>query len=684
MTCSGIKPEKRSQIAVRFASPSPTRRQSHRRSRSHSNSPAQTHSHVSVTESQSVADNNSAEKVTRQSIDADFDDPFALVLNDPLLSLTSISSVHEHDIGLDDDSGSTKQRDGPSREFQLPNRQPSTQDAYQEASSLNFILDDHFSSAEPSVLQPVQGTENTTPISHSPSTQQLPLRHRLVSNKGVDRGEVSNFPPQSSISYDPRLFDLLQNSGSLDNLPQPSKRSPNGAAATLASPVSVSEAWSPLPSQDAPMASNAVLAYDSPTSQTYRQPSPTKSPERRTASSSQLPKAISKRSTSLSAIQRRKSSMMRKQGACIRCRMLRKSCSVGNPCTECEKVSQPRVWSMSCRRVKLIDEKAAFDTDRNGRSVFNHFRTIGLGGDITGLAQNCLKVSIGSELNTMMLRIVSPQLHCDDGEGQTGGRLVIDWGEHSIASDQIDQIEDYLVDETVQLSTFEQSPLIANTVYLAQALSEAKHDELLTQTVQLWAATLILVDDSVPFIFSRRPQVDDVSRVVDNDVVPTEGVWKRQIRAALEQIVRDQVTKILPKLEYRICRPLDLEFETYLAAVLVLNSAERLCWVNGIPLGSESPLVAQEEQSTLVEKGESLAESIQLMLNIRGLSPRTFSGHDGVLAVALEASQDQRHWLQQLSITEGDVQTMMSRTPTGEDCRSLDGRLWARTLLPDL
>lgn len=60
--------------------------------------------------------------------------------------------------------------------------------------------------------------------------------------------------------------------------------------------------------------------------------------------------------------QRRKEvQQVRKIGACIRCRILRKTCSQGDPCDTCRKVLSPRIWRSGCVRTKFTDELNLYD-----------------------------------------------------------------------------------------------------------------------------------------------------------------------------------------------------------------------------------------------------------------------------------------------------------------------------------
>lgn len=44
---------------------------------------------------------------------------------------------------------------------------------------------------------------------------------------------------------------------------------------------------------------------------------------------------------------------VRKIGACIRCRMLKKTCSVGTPCGQCKAIEAARLWKTPCIRTRL-------------------------------------------------------------------------------------------------------------------------------------------------------------------------------------------------------------------------------------------------------------------------------------------------------------------------------------------
>jgi hypothetical protein len=62
-------------------------------------------------------------------------------------------------------------------------------------------------------------------------------------------------------------------------------------------------------------------------------------------------------------LRKREVQAVRKLGACLRCRMLKKPCSQGDTCEACEKIEDPRLWHFECTRTRL---EAAFSHFSSG------------------------------------------------------------------------------------------------------------------------------------------------------------------------------------------------------------------------------------------------------------------------------------------------------------------------------
>lgn len=46
---------------------------------------------------------------------------------------------------------------------------------------------------------------------------------------------------------------------------------------------------------------------------------------------------------------------VRQKGACLRCRMLKKSCDENDPCGECSKLDNARLWKAACTRIRMTE-----------------------------------------------------------------------------------------------------------------------------------------------------------------------------------------------------------------------------------------------------------------------------------------------------------------------------------------
>lgn len=75
---------------------------------------------------------------------------------------------------------------------------------------------------------------------------------------------------------------------------------------------------------------------------------------RRAGANGKEEKRVGRRKGPLSTEQRKQASEIRKLGACIRCRFLKKTCDKGDPCAGCQP-SHARLWLVPCTRVDIKD-----------------------------------------------------------------------------------------------------------------------------------------------------------------------------------------------------------------------------------------------------------------------------------------------------------------------------------------
>lgn len=70
------------------------------------------------------------------------------------------------------------------------------------------------------------------------------------------------------------------------------------------------------------------------------------------------------------ASRRKEVQEVRKQGACIRCRMLKKPCSGETPCFTCRNVESARLWKTPCIRTRIADEFPLWQAGLHGSLAF--------------------------------------------------------------------------------------------------------------------------------------------------------------------------------------------------------------------------------------------------------------------------------------------------------------------------
>ena len=62
---------------------------------------------------------------------------------------------------------------------------------------------------------------------------------------------------------------------------------------------------------------------------------------------------------------------VRKRGACIRCRMLKKPCSGESPCSTCVNVESARLWKQPCIRTRIAEEFNLYSAGLHGVLAFH-------------------------------------------------------------------------------------------------------------------------------------------------------------------------------------------------------------------------------------------------------------------------------------------------------------------------
>ncbi|CAI4210638.1 unnamed protein product [Parascedosporium putredinis] len=321
---------------------------------------------------------------------------------------------------------------------------------------------------------------------------------------------------------------------------------------------------------------------------------------------------------------------VRKIGACIRCRILRKNCGKGNPCDTCRKVLSPRVWRSGCVRTRLHEQ---LDLYSAGVQVV--------------LAQrryNLLKSS---------LRIANTGAQ-HDGELEAEARSVmIDF-----------EAED-----------------IPNIVegYMRQALPVLIELEIIDRERQ-WK----LIEKRPGEETSEPRYIRETSEKPELDVYT---IMCLQLNAAAERKANATSMTLLNGMQ-RILQDskIKIGFPMYITALVFLNCVEKSTWSfkaweqDEIRVGW--PL--EREPGTFTSQGETLASLLRLLLIIRRVLPQTERSSDsGKLIVLGEVDPIIATFFHKLDL---DFDTLQTRRDIPEfnpgDSRSLELAFCSHLLLP--
>ncbi|KAH9827130.1 transcription factor-like protein 21 [Teratosphaeria destructans] len=385
---------------------------------------------------------------------------------------------------------------------------------------------------------------------------------------------------------------------------------------------------------------------------------------------------------------------LRKQGACIRCRMLKKPCSDGTPCNTCANVTSARLWKGKCVRTRLAGEFTLYST-----TLFYATARSKLPVAMDGLHRKVVPGRMQARLFPtngscfcFAIELYSSSESIDDASWpaqqveapQTDSFLLVDEGERMSS-----KIEEYLHQNTRTSLLHEPCRLMRATIQKALELVDEEQSEqfkpasddkarrscynlqqaqLLKNVMALWVGTGFLIgpDDmllELKYDASSDPHEDVVPepsppRHVLDTSSPMYRHLKAQILASMESCCSQLAKDIINELERRLLQRQQVSrFSTFMAAVILLGCAERMAYFYRVlddgPLrndtGDEAQMSASAQNtrdgsrwfdwplntrpSALWPQGEHFAQLLAMLLRMRALLPATRASDDGKLIV---------------------------------------------------
>ncbi|KAI9730506.1 MAG: hypothetical protein M1834_005747 [Cirrosporium novae-zelandiae] len=408
---------------------------------------------------------------------------------------------------------------------------------------------------------------------------------------------------------------------------------------------------------------------------------------------------------------------VRKMGACLRCRMLKKPCSGEDPCTTCQNVESARLWRSPCIRAKLAEEIDLFTTRlyytlsfHNVNSMKSKYEFVSRPGRVEAMhfddSNLIVTFNLLMSLGCPAYSNIDPTLSNDENSTQpTNSKplwMLDDKKDDNEISGRLDR---YLKKMASTYFEKELSPFMRETLITASRLHLEHHDKLLIRALDLWVATHVLTDSDLHWNLFSNPNQSPLLEPETGVFSPSNSQYCTyidqvtnaesyntlclQLRAAAELRANELSKIVLSEIEKRLLQrqQSSLAFSTLLAAVVLLNCVERYTWLYNTweneKHASKWPL--DRRPADFANKSERFSDILIMLLKIRNLQPKTVTDPEsGFLKHVSESTKDTRItvWVNSWHLKSQDLVARSQAVCDIDDSRSLDFKFTAKLLSP--
>ncbi|KAF3043464.1 hypothetical protein E8E12_008985 [Didymella heteroderae] len=418
---------------------------------------------------------------------------------------------------------------------------------------------------------------------------------------------------------------------------------------------------------------------------------------------------------------------VRKRGACIRCRMLKKPCSGDNPCNTCQNVESARLWKQPCIRTRIAEEfnlysaglhgvlayhattaaKGQIRLDQTpGRIEASHYPASGIFSTFTPLKCHQSQAAQNADIDPAIFAAAStPDLEIIDQEDDISGKL--DLYMKKIGNDFL------MSEDSVFMKTTQQTAL---------RLASSNQDGLLAKVMELWHYTRILTSRNLHWHLFSNPSLpptlsaptlspsdmEDASRspITELGHPASYNLIRMQLMGATEKRAACVARVVMNDLERRLLqRQQQNAFETFLVAVILLASVERMCWLfrtwempatvelshpeaaskvdedlaSALQSPSEPTLGSQPARhpkwpldkpaASFSQQGERFSDILNMLLKMRGVPPKPIPrSTDGMLVMwGDDVDEMIRDWYEGIAVTTQTLEERANAKFVGDD-----------------
>ena len=380
---------------------------------------------------------------------------------------------------------------------------------------------------------------------------------------------------------------------------------------------------------------------------------------------------------------------MRGVRACMRCRMLRKSCSTETPCLTCSSVEVPRLWKVSCVRTKLGEEFPLYFTRPYTTLAHRKLEAMKKQANSNAVTGSLEVYHLENKLSfkARLFPIVSMSMNGDHQHYVEDEMIALDLETDNL----LPKVEMYLQAISSQVIKKEPWPAIRISLGLAKENKEqqaydlldgdsAKSDNLISHVLELWVATVVMTDINLAALFTKNDVLGAGRSVVDGITHPvSHEMLTIQLRAAIEKRADILAKTVLHSFEQRIVRNKCKNYETMLIAFVLMSCAERMCWLYKTWSLPTAVYPLEGDPSRYVEKAGLFAEMIQKLLRLRHSEPKiTKNPQTGAWVASNPDDTALNNWLTAVGFTDNLPEHFGPGYFSPHDSRSLDGTFSAR------
>jgi hypothetical protein len=292
---------------------------------------------------------------------------------------------------------------------------------------------------------------------------------------------------------------------------------------------------------------------------------------------------------------------VRKRGACIRCRMLKKPCSGENPCNTCQNVESARLWKQPCIRTRIAEEFSLYSAglysvlvyhatnqakgqirldQTTGRIEATHYLDSATFATFTPLKCQHSQAAQTVDIDPAIFNTsTTPDLELIDGDDDVSGKLDL-----------------YIKKMSATFLDCEESAFMKTTSQVASSMAASNVDGLLPKVLELWHFTRILTSRNLEWHIFSNPSLaptmapstlsaadmDDTIRTQITSVRHSSSyeLIRMQLMGATEKRAAFLARIVMNDLERRLLQRQQANpFETFLVAVILLACVERMCWL---------------------------------------------------------------------------------------------------------